>query len=76
MRTILTLVGLIAFGAQAVPQAAAACLDDAHAQRVANNFATLISAYTDSFANQTLTTDFTDYSDSVDTLISTLAKYL
>lgn len=46
------------------------CLTDSAASRVANNFATLIHAYSDSFAEQVLCTDFTDYSDSVAELIN------
>jgi len=43
--------------------------DDA-ASKVANNFRTLIAAYSDDFADETLTTDFVDYSDSVIELIN------
>ena len=45
------------------------CLNDKRAQAVANNFQALIANYSDTLANATLTTDFTDYSDSVNTLI-------
>jgi hypothetical protein len=46
------------------------CMSDSAATTVANNFKTLIASYSDSFANQTLTTDFQDYSDSVIELIN------
>lgn len=46
------------------------CMSDSDAKKVANNFKTLIAAYSDSFANQTLTVDFVDYSDSVSELIN------
>ena len=46
------------------------CMTDANAKKVANNFKTLIDAYTDKLANATLTEDFIDYSDSVGELIN------
>jgi hypothetical protein len=46
------------------------CLDDSHAYKVAENFGQLISAYTNSAAQAYLTTNFTDYSDSVNELIN------
>jgi hypothetical protein len=46
------------------------CMSDAQATTVANNFGSLLSDYSTAFANQTLTTDFTDYSDSVIELIN------
>jgi len=52
------------------PRTTSNCMSDSDAQTVANNFKTLIASYSDSFANQTLTTDFEDYSDSVDELIN------
>lgn len=52
------------------PRTTSNCLSDDDAQKVANNFKTLIASYSDSFANQTLTTDFEDYSDSVGELIN------
>jgi len=45
------------------------CLNDGSAWKVANNFKTLISAYTDTAAEAYLCTDVHDYSDSVITLI-------
>lgn len=45
------------------------CLVDDSAMVVAEHFQTLISAYTNASASAFLTTDFTDYSDSVTTLI-------
>jgi hypothetical protein len=45
-------------------------MSDAAAQKVANNFQTLIASYSDSFADETLTEDFVDYSDSVIELIN------
>ena len=45
------------------------CLTDTSAQQVATNFANLIAAYSDDLADSSLTTDFTDYSSSVNTLI-------
>ncbi|KAF2772407.1 hypothetical protein EJ03DRAFT_348784 [Teratosphaeria nubilosa] len=45
------------------------CMSADEAQQVATNFKDLIASYSDSLANQTLTTDFTDTSDSVTTLI-------
>ena len=46
------------------------CMSDSDASKVANNFKTLIASYSDAFANQTLATDFVDYSDSVIELIN------
>jgi len=46
------------------------CMTDAQAKKVANNFKTLIDDYSDKLANQTLTEDFIDYSDSVGELIN------
>lgn len=45
-------------------------MSDSDAKKVANNFQTLIASYSDSFADQTLTKDFVDYSDSVNELIN------
>jgi hypothetical protein len=45
-------------------------MSDSAAQTVANNFKTLIASYSNSFADQTLTSDFVDYSDSVIELIN------
>lgn len=46
------------------------CMSDSQAEKVAENFQTLIADYSDKFANQTLTEDFIDYSDSVGELIN------
>jgi hypothetical protein len=46
------------------------CMSDSAAQKVANNFKTLIASYSDSFADQTVAVDFVDYSDSVIELIN------
>jgi hypothetical protein len=46
------------------------CMSYDQAQVVANNFKTLIAAYSDDFADQVLTVDFEDYSDSVTELIN------
>lgn len=46
------------------------CMSDSDAKTVANNFKTLIASYSDAFADQTLTVDFVDYSDSVIELIN------
>jgi hypothetical protein len=45
-------------------------MSDSAAQKVANNFKTLIASYSDSFADQTVAVDFVDYSDSVIELIN------
>lgn len=45
------------------------CLNAARAQQVATNFRTLIVNYTEAAANATFTTDYTDYSGSVNELI-------
>ena len=45
-------------------------MSDAAEQKVANNFKTLITSYSDAFANQVLAADFSDYSDSVAELIN------
>ncbi|KAK3707957.1 hypothetical protein LTR37_011809 [Vermiconidia calcicola] len=47
------------------------CLNKASAQQVADNYAELIRAYTDELAEATLTEDFVDYSESVNSLINT-----
>lgn len=46
------------------------CMTYDDAQKVANNFKTLIASYSDDFAEQALTTDFHDYSDGVAELIN------
>lgn len=46
------------------------CLTDEQAQLVATKYGLLISSYTDAQADAILTTNFTDYSQSVNTLIN------
>ena len=46
------------------------CMTYDQATVVANNFKTLIAAYTDDLAEQVMAVDFTDYSDSVTSLIN------
>lgn len=46
------------------------CLSDYDAQTVATNYGTLIESYSDSLANAVLSENFTDYSESVNTLIN------
>nr|POE48395.1 hypothetical protein CFP56_71025 [Quercus suber] len=46
------------------------CLNDDDAQLIANNYGTLIAAYSPALADQVLSPDFTDYSESVNTLIN------
>jgi hypothetical protein len=45
------------------------CMSAKQAQAVANNFGSLISSYSKELANKALTKDYTDYSESVNTLI-------
>ncbi|KAK0869600.1 25S rRNA (adenine2142-N1)-methyltransferase [Friedmanniomyces endolithicus] len=79
--SILACVGLLAANAIAAPNNGGdpwngwgysgngRCLNDDQANKVANNFASLISAYTTTLANSVLTTTVQDYSDSVIELI-------
>ncbi|KAI6807116.1 hypothetical protein KC332_g11500 [Hortaea werneckii] len=46
------------------------CLSNREAQQVATNYGLLISNYSDELANAVLSPDFTDYSESVNTLIN------
>lgn len=46
------------------------CMSDADAQQVATNFGHLLDNYSDTLANESLTVDYTDYSDSVIELIN------
>jgi len=75
MRSVLALA-TIAFTASAAAtpwgywRTTSNCMSDSDASKVANNFKTLIASYSDAFADQTLTTDFVDYSDSVIELIN------
>ena len=70
MRFAISSLSLLAL-ASAAPtiQQRDTCLNDTAASRVADNFASLIRAYTVANANHYLTSDFHDYSDSVITLI-------
>jgi len=45
------------------------CLCDSDAEVIGNDFAQLISNYSATFANEVLANDYTDQSDSVNTLI-------
>ncbi|KAK4575326.1 25S rRNA (adenine2142-N1)-methyltransferase [Recurvomyces mirabilis] len=46
------------------------CMDDSQAEKVADNFAHLVSAYTKADADAVMAPDFLDYSDSVTALIN------
>lgn len=46
------------------------CLSDDQAEQVADTWASLITDYSDALADATLTENFTDYSESVNTLIN------
>jgi len=80
MRSIAIVAGLFAVAALATPtpvKREEPCDDDAppcltydQATVVANNFGSLISAYSVADANKYLTVDYTDYSDSVTELIN------
>ena len=48
----------------------AKCMSDDDAQQVATNFKDLIANYSDDLADAAMTTDFSDYSDSVNELIN------
>jgi len=73
----LAVLSLFALGAVARPRAPTKrghfgkgyCLSDAEAQQVATNYGNLIATYSDALANVALSPDFTDYSESVNTLI-------
>lgn len=72
MRTFSSILALSAFAAGAMAKfgRAPACMNDKAAQQVATNFKNLIAEYSDELADAVLTTDFTDYSDSVNELIN------
>ena len=57
-------------GGSGAPSYGTPCMTKDQAQHVAQNFETLISYYTDEIALASLTVDFTDWSDSVNTLIN------
>lgn len=46
------------------------CLNDEDAHLIANNYGTLIASYSSALADQVLSENFTDYSESVNTLIN------
>ncbi|KAF2768738.1 hypothetical protein EJ03DRAFT_114268 [Teratosphaeria nubilosa] len=74
MRSLTIAAATLALGAIATPQLVEkdcndTCMTYDQATKVANNFKTLISAYSNDYANQYLTEDYNDYSDSVTTLI-------
>ncbi|EME43651.1 hypothetical protein DOTSEDRAFT_72870 [Dothistroma septosporum NZE10] len=69
MRFVFLAIAGLAIVALANP-AKRACMTDDDANRVANNFRTLITDYSNATAAQVLCTDFTDYSDSVSELIN------
>lgn len=60
---------IAAVAALSVPLASAQCLANSEANLLAKNFGLLISNYSNSLANETLTPNFQDYSESVNTLI-------
>jgi hypothetical protein len=74
----LAVASVLALGALARPQNGPAhrrwggdnfCLTRSEAQQVATNYGNLIATYSDALANVALSPDFTDYSESVNTLI-------
>ncbi|KAK5118913.1 hypothetical protein LTR62_000124 [Meristemomyces frigidus] len=74
--TTITLTSLLALNALALPTAPIAkrrgngyCLNRDEAQQIATNYGNLIATYTDNLANAALSPDFTDYSESVNSLI-------
>jgi len=65
-----TLLAGTAFAADSWAQPRDAfCLCDSDADTIGNDFAQLISNYSSTFADQVLASDYTDQSDSVNTLI-------
>lgn len=68
MRAVSSVVAITALAAGAF--ATSACMNDKAAQQVATNFKDLIAEYSDQLADDALTTDFIDYSDSVIELIN------
>lgn len=65
----------LAAGALAAPKGLwhhkSGCMSADEAQQVATNYGDLIASYSDELANAALSKDFTDYSESVNTLIDT-----
>lgn len=75
MRSSIIAAATFALGAIASPLLAKrdcndTCMSYDQATAVANNFKTLIAAYSDDLADQVLAPDFVDYSDSVISLIN------
>ena len=79
MRSYIIAASLFAASAFAAPETtfgkrlakrSPACMSSSDAQQVATNFKDLIADYSDALAESSLTTDFTDYSDSVNELIN------
>jgi len=75
MRSSIIAAAAFAIGAIATPliqkrDCNDTCMTYDQAQVVANNFKSLIASYSNSLADQVLTADFTDYSDSVTELIN------
>lgn len=66
----LALLSLAAAGTLAAPTSNQ-CMTDDQANVVAEKYGELIASYTDELADAILTTDFTDWSESVNTLINT-----
>lgn len=66
----LTLLSLAAAGTLAAPTSSQ-CMTDDQANVVAEKYGDLIAAYTEELADAILTPDFTDWSESVNTLINT-----
>jgi hypothetical protein len=65
-----TLLAGTAFAADSWAQPRDAfCLCDSDAEVIGNDFAQLISNYSATFANEVIASDYTDQSDSVNTLI-------
>ncbi|KAK5111162.1 hypothetical protein LTR62_005362 [Meristemomyces frigidus] len=60
-----TLAAIVAFSVTSIN---ALCLLERDATSLATNFGKLVSNYSEALANQTLTPDFQDYSESVNTL--------
>jgi len=73
--TSCALLSLAAIGSLAVPSGlwhhGSQCMSKAEAQQVADNYAELIRHFTVAGADSSLSVDFTDYSESVNTLINT-----
>ena len=73
--TSLALLSLAAVGSLAAPAekrwSNSKCMTGAEAQQVADNYAELIRDYSDELALDALAKDFTDYSESVNSLINT-----